>query len=376
MWLQVDPAEEESDSYKITWGKRLPYPISYSVEKARLHTYAAQLRNALQALADGYANPPDDVERRNRLVALASAGRDFEDQLFFWPQRRGDIRSLRSYLEREFATNDKSLEVRAPASLQVPWGVVYTGDPPRRILEDNAPAGMRDLKDLGQERKLFENFWCLRYQELSITRGTFFRAQCEMLRPKQNFGILPLLNSEVEKQVHHNVENGCETLEHELFAGSTRSHERCLEAITHTGFRDIIFYFLGHHRNSSLQLSDEMITDAMFGRLMERLAETIASGPASSCGLVFLNACESAYGEGFSLRSYTESPELCGTIATESRIPIPDAHKLGVRLLHLLKIDGKSVGQALRMISDDPNFWPLCLMYGRYASPDYAIQST
>lgn len=375
MWLQVDP-EEKSASYRITWGKGLPYPLSYAVEQKRLHGYADQLRDALQQLADVYRNPPDDAERCNKLAALASAGRDFEDQLFFWAaEKRSEIKALRVFLEREFATNDKSLEVRAPASLQVPWGVVYRGEPPSgKMLE--AVAKEPAEKRLKKERELFGNFWCLRYQELSITRGKFARAQCEMRRPKHNFGILPLLNSTVETQVH-DIANGCETVEHDLFADCTRSQEHCREVLENTKFRDIVFYFLGHHRNSSLRLGgDEVITDAQFSRLMEQLAETIASGPASSCGLVFLNACESAFGEGFNLRSYTETAELCGSIATESKIPIPQAHRLGVRLLHLLKFDGKSVGEAFRLISDDPDFWPLCLMYGRYASPNYAIQTT
>jgi hypothetical protein len=367
VWLQIAPAD---GYYKITWGQGLPHPVSYDVEAEPIKSAAAEVREKLQALAE-WNGHGGALERRNLLVELAKAGAAFRSLLFDNFQQAGRIRRLQDWLEKEYQAGDHSLVIRAPSTIQMPWGLVYGGSPPLRLSENDVARDPK-LLDFSVERALFAPFWSLTYR-LHVTQGAFMRSECDMRRPKAGFGILSLLNSTVERQIHK-VEKGCEESEGDLFTGASRKQEECQSTIDGTKFKDVIFYFLGHHSDATLDLGNETISGEEFGRLMERLAGRLKASAESSCGLIFLNGCQTAYGANRKLRNYTECDELCGVIATESRVPIPFAHKLGVKLLSMIKNEGASLSVAMRRISNEEEFWPLCLTYGCYADPRYQIE--
>jgi hypothetical protein len=364
MFLDILP---DDNDFKIKWSLGAQ-EWCYPVDRARILERGEAVRVALERLADWFGSN-DAIRRRNLLADLASAGADFEDELFNSPNRVPEIRRLRAWLRDEFE-NDKTLQIKSPSSLQVPWGLVYSADAPSRVTEKEVEENP-EILDIPHEREVFAAFWCLAY-DLNITQGAFRRSRKKMLRPRSSFGLLTLLNSDVEKQIHRQ-EKGCERQEAGLFAGAARCHSECLSMIATTKCTDVIFYFLGHHDDAELELGGgEKITERMFRRLMERLADKIMSAD-NSCGLVFLNGCKSAAGHNTNLRYYTEREELCGVIATECKVPIPFAHALGIELLDLL-MHGKSVGSAMRSIYGNPDRWPLCLVYGCYANPLYEIE--
>lgn len=371
VWLKIESAD---DDYRVTWGSGPPHPVAYTLDKNRIRNAAKKVREILERLAQ-WSGSEDHARRRGILIDLAAAGTNFRYQLFNHPAKRQEIKALQSWIQDEYDAGDHQLEIQADSSIQIPWGLIFDGsaDDPQ-----TPPA----LDDISGELQLFRGFWCLKY-ELIVTSGVFVRPRSSLRRPRRSFGLLTLLNADVEQEIHNHV-NGCElaTLDEEcqLFVrpiGTARTLDECQTLLSERDeSSDIVFYFLGHHSDATLELGGgETIDDGEFSRLMDMLAERIESGAKASCGLVFLNGCASAVGEqNINLRYYIERPELCGVIATEAIVPTEYAHRFGVRFLNLLVRAGEPICKVLQTLYHDPTFWPECLLYGCYAHALYQIE--
>jgi hypothetical protein len=64
---------------------------------------------------------------------------------------------------------------------------------------------------------------------------------------------------------------------------------------------------------------------------------------------------------------------MSGLIGTEAIVPRDFAALFAIRFLTLMLAQGKSVGESMTQLRHEPGLWPLSLLYGCYAQPDYRI---
>jgi hypothetical protein len=415
MWLKVEPTL--GSEYKITWGSGRDIAASYSIGAVAIRDAATRVRSELQALsicaksladarakaeanaienavaiaianasadakaiadaraiadasaiADGNAIANAHAPIRGIMVALANAGKDLRRRLFDDPGKRPIIRELKDWICGEYENGDDELAIHPDSSIDVPWGLAYDGDVPSAI----------DPKDPEVEMKEFSGFWCLKYR-LSAILGDYVRPKSKWTRPRETFGMLSLVNSDVKALLKDDLPKDlyvefCEMLNPPV--GEPESFDHCQTLIESTKPIDVLVHFLGHHSEQTLVLGEQYkITYDEFSELLDGLTGREELRGSRPCGLLFLNGCESAVGEkDFSLRRQASRPELCGAVATESTVRRKYAVLFGVHFLRSLLKYGKTVAATMYDLHNDSKLWPESLLYGCYAHPDYRIE--
>jgi len=368
MWLKI---EADLDSqFKITWGSRTAvFPQSLSVGAQAIRQEALAMRALLGTLSD-WCTGSDAAQRYAKLSELATTGARLRFLLFNDPAKRDAVRQLEAWIADEYQGGDHDLSIQADSSIYIPWGLVYDGKPLAGDVE-GATLAEREIRQ-------FSGFWALKYT-LSAAQGGFFLLKSKATRPRKTFGLLSLVNEEVQHDIeadlgHDEYRRYCELLSPPV--GTAYNLARCEELIEGSSQKDILFHFLGHHKDATLDLGhDEKVDIVNFSQLLDSLADRDDGRVASRCGLVFLNGYESAVGvEDMSLRAVSRRPDLCGMIATEGIVRRTFAAKFGARFLRSLLVEGKSIAQTMDEIHHDPGMWPESLLYGCYAHPDYRIE--
>ena len=365
MWLKI---EADLDSkYRITWGGRTSiFPQSLSVGALALRTEADNMRALLGTLSD-WCTTEDVEQRTDKLKELAAIGARLRFLLFNDRSTPDLHRQLEMWIADEYAAGDHDLSIQADSSIYIPWGLIYDGTP--------LPGPVEGATLAEREMKQFAGFWALKY---TLSASGYFLPKTRARRPRETFGLLSLIDEEMQQQIeadlgHDEYRRYCELLSPPV--GTAYNLARCEELIATSPQRDILFHFLGHHHDATLDLgTNEKIDLVNFSMFLDAIADRDGSRGASPCGLVFLNGCESAVGkDDMSLRAVTKRPDLCGMIATEGRVRKSFAARFGTQLLRALVADGKTIASAMDELHRDPAMWPESLLYGCYAHPDYCI---
>ena len=398
MWIKLEHLDGQ---LKATWGNNAGfYPDSYFVGPRSLEIVAAALRAELKQLST-WAGSTDPRRRWEGLTALANAGSKLRYELFNDRERRAAVRSLQTWIADEYRDGDRELSIQADATIHVPWGLVYDGAVPDGYVAAPRPgpipqptlnAGNGDpasapdssaqcdetLALSAHEMQAFGGFWSQKFR-VSATPSGDRRSRARMTRPRKTFGLLSLVNEDVQKQMEIDLGQSkyrefCEVLSPPV--GVAYNLSCCQDLIDKTEQVDILFHYLGHHDNELLDLGRGGKVDyVQFSQLLDALSDRGYVRGAQPCGLLFINGCESAVGdEDYTLRSETKRPELCGIIATESRVRRTYAAEFGFRFLHAMVVDGKTVASTMDELHNDPGLWPESLLYGCYARPEYCIE--
>jgi len=251
----------------------------------------------------------------------------------------------------------------------VPWGLVFDGNP-ESLPTDIPPADTTPVATYG-------GFWSIKYTLATVLSGCT-QPTGKLARPRENFRLLSILNRDIYGSIQGDLGERAQEFE-ELVrqpVGVAFNLETCDRLVDEAVAKDTIFYFLGHgSRGEILHLGGEQDIDAI--RLKMWLDKLTKRGGRStnSCSLLILNACESAVSsDDYSLRSAAARPGICGYIAAEARVPRDFAVIFGYMLLQNLSL-GHSVGESMAAIRRDIRMWPMSLLYGCYAYPEYRIQA-
>lgn len=380
MWLKIEV--DVNSRLKISWGGTGGIYHYYYVGDKGIEDAAADVRTQLESLSR-WGRSADPAQRRAWLVALAGAGSSLRYRLVNDVANKAAIRSLEQRLAEDYDAGDHVLSIQVDSSVHVPWGLAFDSDVPP-VVPPVVPAvgapTVKSQKDpLSQEIEDFGGFWSLKYR-LSATSSGYLGPRSKMKRARKTFGLLSLVNSDVQKQIESDLEQPeayrtfCNLLSPPV--GVANSLAECNALIAKTEQVDVLFHFLGHHDGKVLDLGDgQKIDYDAFSRLLDSLTGRFEQRGVSPCGLLFLNGCESALGDkDFSLRAQAARPELCGAIATEAKVRRAYAAKFGYRFLNAMVNEGMTVADVMDGLHHDAALWPESLLYGCYANPDYGIE--
>jgi hypothetical protein len=361
MWLKVQ--SEAGHTLRLSWGNRAgPYPLTYSIATETLKNLARELRTELDGLT-GWARSQNAEVRARQLPRLLRLVADAGSRIRYVLFDHSDAAEIEDWLRDEYAAGDKALWITADPDLHLPWGLVFDGD-------------SRAISDQADSIAAFDGFWSLKYSLSTVLSGCE-QPRDKVTRSRASFRLLSLINRHAYAQAPSDHRDRYREFDQllDIPVGKAFNVEVCDQLIDAAAQKDTIFHFFGHHKDGRLDLGDEQSIDIIkFRMMMDRLTDRRRGRHASSCSLVFLNACESALGESdYSLRSAAARPGLCGLIATETVVPREFALRFGLSLLESIVNQGRSIGETMEALRRDPDLWPLSLLYGCYAYPEYRI---
>lgn len=344
----------------MAWGNDDGPADPYDIGPATLDATARKVREALADLVriSGSGNLRAQAKA---LRELASAGSALYFVLFDSPGDQ-NAEDAKDALINAYERGDRKLRITGHPQVHVPWGLVFDGDP------DELPANSNELVTYG-------NFWGLKYAQ-SCTLSGYTQKQSKLVRDAGRSKLLSLLNHAEASVAYGNLSETLRESHKALMArpvGVAHDLTRCLELIAEAVSYDTVLNVFTHQSTGSLGLGDgESIDIVTFSRLIEKLSRQNGASPSYS--LVMLNACDSAAGSAdYSFTCATNRPGMCGVIGTESVVPRDFAATFSIRFLDLVLNKGRSVGESMDELRHDTALWPLSLVYGCYAQPEYRI---
>lgn len=370
MWVKL--LTDETNEASVEWGgKRGPYPKNYRISKKALFIAGDRLKRWLKHLKEWQLNPAA-VDLAKILRELALAGKRVRTVLFdALPERSGaptDISNLQRWFEESQRT-DRTLFVNTSPQIHVPWSMVFEGDPSTLRPGATNPAEYAD-------------FWCMKF-DLS----TMFFAHTDhpnrLTRSANAFYLISALHRRVYAKALERLRTVDRNLADEIEVlldtplGKAFTVDACKQHIDNASTKDAIFHFFGHGADGILDMGDnERIDPGDFKELMDRLIKRGDLEANDSCNLVILNACESMFGdEDYALRTGAARPRICGFIASEAEVPADFALRFSFRFLSSLVRKEQSVAETMRNLRSDATMWPLVLLYGCYAEPDFRFKA-
>jgi hypothetical protein len=361
MWLKV--LSTEGDSVRLSWGNHKgPYPLTYQIGMSSVRRMAGRVRKCLNDLALWGARDEDRSRLPQLLYALAKAGYELRYSLFESMTEPEAAKAVQEWIAEERAVNeDNVLSITATREFHVPWGLVFDHDPPQG---HGAEGSITDFGD----------FWSLKYS-LSTTLAGYGYSSAKLIRQADRCRVLSLVNDEVVQQIGKGAVAELGPIFQELLSrpiGHTRTYDECKQRVSEASPGDTVFHFFGHQNNDELVLSStEQISVIRFKMLLDTIIEK-SGGRSLTAGLVFISACGGAFGDGdYSFVDAANREGMCGLISTESAVPRDFAANFAVKFMHKLLIEGASIGQAMTALRHDASLWPLSLLYGCYAQPEY-----
>jgi len=363
MWLKIQA--EQRQYLKVTWGNRNgPHPVTYTIGVVTAERVGGEVRDCLKRLMEWSC-----TRERNQLPStlhrLAEAGQRLRYVLFDPVDgvQRPNVEILEQWISAQYQGGDRQITISTDAGCHIPWALVFDGD---------SQAVSEDASSL----KEYTEFWAIKYSPSVVFTG-LLPDVLGRPRGRESLRLLWALNrlefdcaqqdlDPIEKQVLADLL--------QLPVGPAYNVEGCEQLIDQARQKDTVLHFFGHCQNTALDLGDDERIDVLrFKMMLNKLTDRKFGRPASGYSLVFLNACETAIGDlDYGFLTATAQPGLCGFVGTEVQIPRDFAIRFGLDFLQSLVLKGLSLRETMDHLRD--KHWPLGLLYGNYAYPDYKIE--
>jgi hypothetical protein len=358
--FRLDVRKHSDARLKVTWAGFLPYFVNYG----NIQKITERLRDALSSVVmdcqSGGANSTGAA-----LKTLAQHGRDLHDELFIdagASEQSPDV--IREYFYRY---SDTRVTVSVDETIQIPWGLIYGGDPDQLPL---APATV--------SAPMYQEFWCLKHKISSV----FYRITPERVAsaiPANELKLLPVMNQKVFGKVRSLLSVQWEKdwldwiLKTYQPAYSTDDFKtQWKEGVAQIG----LLYFYCHADPNSLAFSaTDRIEADQLSREFARAAKLIGKRDWSC--LLFLNGCSTAAQPpraeppGSAFLEAAGQIGICGFIGTEAEVPDIFGLRFSMEFLYSFLRGGVTLEQVMADIR--VRHFPLSLLYSVYTYPQVQI---
>ena len=312
---------------------------------------------------------------RRCCLDLAEAGRNLYN-LIFAPeaQPKGVTKTVRRWL-REVTDTDgvQSLEVVSEGQPWfAPWNIVYDADPDEDLFlkADPQADGGVDLPAAA-----LRPFWGLRYNLCGGLPVEPLRRRRLPSPPDVLLVIDPVVRDDLALHIDAGVSQQARLLDFVAACEKSKarvatSREQLRKALKK---RPHLIYWLGHADPTHLALGDDKVSLADLGNFLRDSGD---DGLATSGGLVFLNACQTAKSPDKGLGSFLKAfhdADFSGIIATEERTLDNVACPFGLEVMTAFLDQREPIGEVLRRLRS--RYAPLGLLYGTYCPPDLQIRT-
>jgi hypothetical protein len=347
---------QDSQRVKVSWPGWRPYDISLPA----IDRCAREIRRHLKALVD------DAIGNRltgsaKTLNEIAIVGNDLYLALFTKVSGDGDPARIREYYEK---LRDAEFQFIVSNMIFVPWGLVFPSNP--STLPETWPSESADLS-----WETYRDFWCFS-RALVVT---YDRVEMDAVGDTSALRMMCVVNSDALAKAEHSVMATPESgFLHWLKQHNPISSWKALRATWQTENAQVgLLYFYCHASETTLALGAEDRVDST--QLFTLLANGAKRTKGTSNCLVLVNGCSTAVGSpaGNFMMSTSEGP-VCGFVGTETDIPDIFALRFSLALLHHIFRSELSLAEAMQRLYRD--HFPLSLVYGYCAHPDFRMSQT
>ena len=328
----------------------------YSVPLATLSFEVAKVRTCLNDLVAEYNNRTYDYE--SALKKLANAGSGLEFLLFDGVgdnEGGGEAKKAKNWLADQ-NPGSVQMTVSTDGTVHVPWGLLFSGKIPEET----------------EARDDYSGFWAFRY-ELATLHIAMDPHQFEQGVEESGFRVVSLVDGKALKDVKQSLPAKEQALLEALLArplGAVFNTDEGKLYLKQVAESDCLLNVFSHATGQEIMLSPDSLSVADFRRHFLHPRQTTQNRQAEA--LLFLNGCDTAVGDmDNSFLSATAEPGCAGFIGSEAKLPDEFALRAGLVVLHGLLREGLTAHQVVKRLWYE--HWPLGLLYGCYAVPDFKV---
>lgn len=355
--IRVDVKPHGDRELKIVWNDEQAWP-AYSVQRSVIENATRRIREVLrdlvQTAVDGNLAGAGEI-----LKNLAREGSFLHEALFAATEGKQYADRIRRYYAND---PDFRLRFSVETSVFAPWGLIYPADAD----EIDALPVLENVTEVGP----YDNFWCISRELATVYDRIPMDAAGRY--DSSTLGMMRVINPETFQQVKANVNTASEKelldwLDQTAPAITTAKDLRKLWK--GQGAKTGLLYFYCHANATKLSLGElEQIESA---DLLVTLSGAIREPNISGC-LLMMNGCSTAVGDPRGDFMAAASQEgLCGFVGTETDVPDVFALRFSLALLDLLFRERLTISQAMLRLYRA--HFPLSLLYGLYAHPDFKM---
>lgn len=356
--IRVDVKPHSDRELKIVWNDDQAWP-PYNISRTAVVNASARIRKVLEALVsaalDGKVAASGEI-----LKKLARAGSFLYETLFAATEGVQVAQRVRNYY-----ANDQPFLLRfsVETSVFAPWGLVFPA-PLEEVEKLPVPA---DLSVPGP----YDAFWCM-----SRGLATVYDRIPQDAAGRQDttaLGLMRVINRETFDTVKASVASAPELRLLQWLDGiappimTARELQAAWKGV---GAKTGLLYFYCHANATKLELGPAEQLDS--SDLLVYLSASRRDPSTSGCLLV-INGCSTAVGDPRGDFMVAASQEgLCGFVGTETDVPDVFALRFSLALFDLLFRQGLRISDAMSQLYR--SHFPLSLLYGLYAHPDFKMQ--
>jgi hypothetical protein len=361
--VRVDVKAHGDRELKIVWNDAPPWPaynISRSAVEAATRRIRDVLRDLVQAALGGKLGASGEI-----LKDLARAGSLLYETLFAATEHKEYATRVHRYYSNPEGEPFR-LRFSVETSVFVPWGLVF----PATADEVEALPVLADIAEPGPYAK----FWCMG-RELATIYDRIPQDAAGRGYKSSHLGVMRVVNRQAFDEVKPHIASASEV---ELLAWLEATAPPILTAKDlrlawkGSGATTGLLYFYCHANATKLALSDQEHIES--SDLLVTLSGPPRERSISGCLLV-INGCSTAVGDPKGDFMVAASQEgLCGFVGTEADVPDVFALRFSLALLDLLFREGVTVAAAMLRLYQ--SHFPLSLLYGLYAHPEFSMPKT
>lgn len=358
--IRVDVKVQNERELKVVWNDESAWQ-SYTIDRKAVEAASREIRKVLQELvAEAFAKRL--AASGAKLKELAGRGAKLYHALFASMDNQDLADRIRAHYED---AEPFRLRFSVAPAVYAPWGLVY----PATADEVEALPVCPVTNELGPYAK----FWCLSRQLATV----YDRIEPDVVGRNYDTSTLwmiRVINAKTFETVKKEIKEGSSEIKMLGWLGerfgdpivTLKGLERMWREV---GSRTGLLYFYCHANATKLSLDDEEKIDS--SDLLLMLSGSRRPPKTSGC-LVVINGCSTAVGDpsGDFLAAASQHG-LCGFVGTETDIPDVFALRFSLALLDLLFREGLTLSEA--MLHMYRTHFPLSLLYGLYAHPDFRM---
>jgi hypothetical protein len=356
VYILIEP-EGSQDGVIVKWQRgvtRQSWPIPGAIETIKKR--AESIRTELTAVRDVYTrgNPSRDYKAVlvPTLVKVAQQGHLLYKYLF--DPAPNEVKKWLKQQEAQKRPVSIILSVSLLLKLHAPWGLMFS----RPLANEGDRITESDLR---------RHFWAIKHRLATVLQGDI--REVSFPEDATTADSDSLLCRSVMRQVKAKLgdfyKSGRVLHEWPPLLLNRNDRNRCLYFFCHSTMtsKEDKLSLLIHDAKNNVSIVDS----AEFGQY---------AGTDRTCAeIVFFNSCDTArFQEDTKWLVQAWRNGLRGFVGTEVEVPSAAAWKFGIDFLEHL-FSGRSVLETMESLRFKEGYWPLTLLYGIYADPEFSLRT-
>jgi hypothetical protein len=346
----------DQDGVIVKWdraGKERSWALPGAIEAIKRR--AESLREGLNAIRDVYTKGSLSKESEKLLAPdlkqIARQGELLYKYLFSpYPKVKEWLK------QQEEAGQAVIIVIRVNPQLKfhAPWGLMFS----RPLADENAPISDDDLK---------HHFWSIKHRLTTVLQSDLDEISFPQAAAATDSDSL--LCRSTMRAVNAKLKD--------FYKAGRVSHEWDNQFERKHGNKCLYFFCHSEMAQDEGKLSLQIYDDTGKRSTVDSADFNLYAGMDRECAeIVFFNACDTArFQEDRKWLLHVWRNGLRGFVGTEVEVPAAAAWRFGIDFLEKLFSRQRTVLETMEALRFEKDYWPLVLLYGIYADPEFSLKT-